>query len=89
MLGRHRFRRIATVREILGRRVRMPVATAPGCTIGFADGLTGISHCVTEEAFAVDRRSGGCYVAVCGARVLPASLASPARFHCPACERGA
>jgi hypothetical protein len=91
MAGKHRYRGIATLREILGwgRRARPPVATAPGCTIGFADGPTGIAHRVTEEAFAAGRRAGGCYVALCGAQVLPARLTAPARFHCPACERGA
>jgi hypothetical protein len=89
MAGRHRFRRIATLREILGRRARPPVATAPGCTIAFADGPTGIAHRVTEDAFAEGRRAGGCYVALCGAQVLPTRLTAPARYHCPACERGA
>ncbi|MGH3854229.1 MAG: hypothetical protein ACRDR6_12200 [Pseudonocardiaceae bacterium] len=88
MAGRHRFHGIATLRKILGRRARPPIATAQGCTIGFADGATGIAHNVTEEAFAAGRRAGGRYVALCGARVLPASLSAPACFHCPACERG-
>ncbi|MGH3832600.1 MAG: hypothetical protein ACRDRS_19530 [Pseudonocardiaceae bacterium] len=88
MAGRHRFHGIATLREILGRRARPPVATAPGCTIGFADGTTGIAHSVTEQAFAEGRRAGGRYIALCGARVLPARLTAPARYHCPACERG-
>ncbi|MGH3426257.1 MAG: hypothetical protein ACRDQZ_01565 [Mycobacteriales bacterium] len=78
---------IATLREILGRgrRARTPV---PGCTIGFVDGPTGIAHCVTQDAFAAGRRTGGRYVALCGAQVLPARLTAPARYHCPACERG-
>jgi hypothetical protein len=89
MAGRHRFRRIATLREILdrGRRARTPAAT-PTCTISFADGPTGVAHRVTGEAFAAGRRAGGRYVAVCGARVLPVSFSAPARYHCPACERG-
>jgi hypothetical protein len=88
--GRHRFRRLATLREILdrSRRARTPVAPAPGCTISFADGPTGIAYRVTEEAFAAGRRAGGRYVALCGAQVLPVSLSAPARYHCPACERG-
>lgn len=64
MAGRHRFRGIATLREILGRHARPPVATAPGCTVGFADGVTGIAHSVTEEAFTEGPRSGGRYVAL-------------------------
>jgi hypothetical protein len=71
-----------------GRRARGPVATAPGCTIAFADGPTGIAHRVTDAAFAAGRRAEGRYVALCGAQVLTVSLTAPARFHCPACERG-
>ena len=89
MPGRHRFRRIATLREILdwSRRARPP-AVELVCTIEFADGPTGIAHRVTAAAFAAGRRAGGRYVALCGARVLPERLTAPARFHCPACERG-
>ena len=89
MPGRHRFRRIATLREILdwSRRARTPTAT-PTCTISFADGPTGVAHRVTGEAFAVGARAGGRYVALCGAQVFPARLTAPARYHCPACERG-
>jgi hypothetical protein len=89
MAGRHRFRRLATLREILGRGRRVRPLVASGCTIAFADGPTGIAHRVTEEAFAAGRRAGGRYVALCGAQVLPVSLSAPARYHCPACERGA
>ena len=90
MGGRHRFRRIATLREILGRdpRARRPVATTPECTIGFTDRATGIAHRVTADAITAGLRAGGRYVALCGAQVLPASLSAPARYHCPACERG-
>ncbi|MBV9164024.1 MAG: hypothetical protein JO281_21320 [Pseudonocardiales bacterium] len=90
MAGKHRYRRLATVREILdrSRRARSPVATAPGCTIAFADGPTGIAHRVTDAAFAAGRHAGGRYVALCGAQVLPTSLTAPARYSCPACERG-
>ncbi|MGH3833749.1 MAG: hypothetical protein ACRDRS_25480 [Pseudonocardiaceae bacterium] len=89
MAGTHRYRLIAGLRASLGRggRARTPVATTPGCTIGFADGPTGIAHRVTPDAFAAGRRAGGCYVALRGARVLPASLTTPARYHCPTCER--
>ena len=89
MKRRIRFRPVATLREILGRgrRARPPVP-ALRCTIAFTDGPTGIEHRVTHEAFAAGRRAGGHYIALCGAQVVPASLATPARFHCPACERG-
>jgi hypothetical protein len=90
MPGRHRFRRIVTLREILdrSRRARTPVAPVPGCMIVFADGPTGIAHRVTTEAVAAGRRAGGRYVALCGVQVLPVSLSALARFHCPVCERG-
>jgi len=90
MAGKHRDRFSATLRAILvrGPRARTPVASTPGCTIGFADGPSGIAHRVTAEAFAAGRRAGGRYLALCGAQVLPASLTHPARYHCPACERG-
>ncbi len=90
MPGRHRFRRIATLREILyrSRRARPPTVLASVCTVEFADGPTGIAHRVTAAAFAASRRTGGRYVALCGAQVLPERLTAPARFHCPACERG-
>jgi hypothetical protein len=90
MPGRHRFRRIATLREILdrSRRARPPAVLAPVCTVEFADGPTGIAHRVTAAAFAAGRRAGGRYVALCGAQVLPERLTAPARVHCPACERG-
>ena len=90
MTSKHRDRRFAALREILGRRRRAqpPAARVSVGTIEFADGPTGIAHRVTTDAFAEGRRAGGRYLAVCGAQVLPASLAAPARSHCPACERG-
>ncbi|MGH3826163.1 MAG: hypothetical protein ACRDQX_03165 [Pseudonocardiaceae bacterium] len=88
MPGRHRFRSIATLHEILGRRARTPATTTWGCTSGLADGSTGISHSVTEQAFVEGRRAGERYVARCGAvRVRPTRRTAPARYHCPACER--
>jgi hypothetical protein len=89
--GGHRFRRLAIFREILewSRRARTPLASAPGCTTVLVDGLTGVAHCVSVKAFAAGHRAGDCYVALCGARVLPERLTAPARYHCPACERAA
>ncbi|MBV9143549.1 MAG: hypothetical protein JO115_21990 [Pseudonocardiales bacterium] len=88
MAGRHRFRRFAILREVLewSRCARTPVA--PGCTIVLVDGLTGVAHCLTVKAFAAGRRAGDCYVALCGARVLPERLTAPARYRCRACEQG-
>jgi hypothetical protein len=94
MAGRHRFRRLAALGEILGggRRARTPAvpASAGAVSVGtveFADGPTGIAHRLTREAFAAGRRAGGRYVALCGVQVFPARLTAPARSHCPACER--
>jgi hypothetical protein len=58
MAGRYRDRLSAALRSIKdqGRRVWAPVATVPECTIGFADGPTGIAHLVTADTFAADRR---------------------------------
>jgi hypothetical protein len=85
MAGKHRYRLSAPLREILSRA--RPAAPAPGCTVGFTDGLTSIVHRVTTEAFTAGRREGGRYVALCGARVRPVRLTAPARYYCPACER--
>lgn len=85
MAGKHRFRLCAPLREILSRG--RPTAPAAGCTVGFTDGVSGIAHRVTQEAFAAGPRAGGHYVALCGTRVRPIRLSAPARYHCPACER--
>jgi hypothetical protein len=86
-MGRHRG--VATLRKILfaGRGARAAVTTAPLLTIELVDSRTEVAHRVSDEAFA-DRLEGGCYRAVCGMLVLPASLTAPGRGHCPACERG-
>ncbi|MGH3719637.1 MAG: hypothetical protein ACRDRI_12535 [Pseudonocardiaceae bacterium] len=86
MAGNHRYRLVAALRAMLGRCARPPVAPVSGCTIGFADGPTGITHSVIADAFAVGHRTGGHYVALCGAQVRPTSLTTP-RYHCPVCER--
>ncbi|MGB6164350.1 MAG: hypothetical protein WBF75_17630 [Pseudonocardiaceae bacterium] len=83
MPERHCFRRVATLRAILGRRVRPPVTPVPAGTVVLTDGVTGAAHRVTREAFLAGNR----YVALCGVRVLPLTLTAPARFHCPVCER--
>ncbi len=90
MAGRHRFRRLATLCEILGRgrRARSLVTPVPVGTVVLTDGVTGVAHRVTRDAFRTGCRAGGRYVALCGVRVLPLTLTAPARFHCPACERG-
>jgi hypothetical protein len=88
MAGRHRG--VAALRKILfaGRQTWGPAPTAPLLTIELVDSRTEVAHRVADEAFAASRRDRGCYRAVCGVLVLPASLTAPARGHCPACERG-
>jgi hypothetical protein len=87
MPGRHRFRRLVALREILGRRARPLAVPVPMGTVMLTDGVTGIAHRVTREAFVTGCRAGGRYVALCGVQVLPWTLTAPARFHCPVCER--
>lgn len=87
-MGKHRSG--ATLRRFLfgGRQVRRHVVTRPLVTIELVDRRTEIAHLVADEVFADGRRDGGCYRAVCGLVVLPASLTAPGHNHCPACERG-
>ncbi|MGH3601345.1 MAG: hypothetical protein ACRDQH_13915, partial [Pseudonocardiaceae bacterium] len=64
-----------------------PVASALSApmAIEMTDGYTNVTHPVTDEAMAQGRRAGGRYRAICGARVLSASLAAPVQRHCPRC----
>jgi hypothetical protein len=86
-MGRHRS--VTSLRKILfaDRQTRAHVAIAPLLTIELVDRCTEVAHRVTDEAFAAGRRDGGCYRAMCGAQVLPASLTAPPRSHCLDCER--
>lgn len=86
MTDRHRFRRLATLGEVLGRRARLSTA-ASGCTVGCTDGSTGIAHRITAETFSAGHRAREPYIALCGVEVLPARLTVPARYHCPVCEQ--
>ncbi|MGH3766619.1 MAG: hypothetical protein ACRDS0_16905 [Pseudonocardiaceae bacterium] len=83
MAGRHR--RVAPRRGT--RRQAAPVASAPPTpmAIEMTDGHTNLTHHVTDEAMAQGRRAGGRYRAICGARVLSASLATPAEQRCRTC----
>ncbi|PZS15445.1 MAG: hypothetical protein DLM60_17145 [Pseudonocardiales bacterium] len=54
-------------------------------TIEMTDGQTNLTHHVTDESMAQGRRAGGRYRAICGARVLSASLAAPVRRRCQTC----
>ena len=83
MAGRHR--RAVAAPGFRGRTA--PVVTAPhrSLPIEVTDGPTNVSHYVTEEEMADGRRAGGRYRAICGTRVLSASLATPVRRRCPTC----
>jgi hypothetical protein len=83
MAGRHR--RVASLRG--SRRCAASVASAlpAPMAIEMTDGYTNVTHQVTDEAMAEGRRAGGRYRAICGARVLSASLAAPVQGHCPRC----
>lgn len=73
-------------RGVTNRSARTPVVTAPPRPIAMADATTGTAHLVTDESVAAGRRAGGLYVAVCGARVLAASLTMPERGQCQSCR---
>lgn len=60
------------------------LAAAAPLVLTMTDARTGCAHLVTDDAAVAGRRSG-CYVAICGWRVLAGSLATPERGHCPAC----
>ncbi len=61
-------------------------AAAEPHLIPLTDVRTGGAHLVTHEAAAAGRPAGR-YRAVCGAIVLAASLTTPERASCRACER--
>lgn len=53
--------------------------------IKWVDVRTSLAHLLTPEAAAAGRGSGGRYIALCGADVIPASLTEPGRGMCQAC----
>lgn len=67
------------------RRTALASAPPPPVAIEVTDGHTNLTHHVTDEAMAEGRRAGGRYQAICGARVLSASLATPVRRRCQTC----
>ena len=71
--------------SVTTRSTRIPVVTAPPRPIAMTDATTGTEHRVTGESVAAGCRVGGRYVAVCGARVLAASLTMPERDQCQSC----
>ncbi|MBV9650996.1 MAG: hypothetical protein JO296_12755 [Pseudonocardiales bacterium] len=76
MTGRHRKRP--------GLHVRIPQQPAPRL-VGMTDARTRIEHLI--DASAMEHRHSGRYLALCGARVLAASLTDPGRDRCAECAR--
>jgi len=60
--------------------------SAPGAALPAVTDTAGTAHLVTDDAMAAGR-AAGCYLAVCGAVVLAASLTTPESGHCRACRR--
>jgi hypothetical protein len=54
--------------------------------VEMVDARTGDAHWLTSDALAAGRRGGGRYIALCGADVLPHSLAAPPLDFCRACS---
>jgi hypothetical protein len=71
MAGRHRLKSVQ--RTVRHRAVEV------------VDARTLTAHFLTMEALATGRLPKGCYIALCGQDVLPASLAEPGRSRCPLC----
>ncbi|MDT4998484.1 MAG: hypothetical protein QOK12_589 [Mycobacterium sp.] len=83
MAGKHR--RVVAAPGFRGRTAPVVIAPHRSLPIEVTDGPTNVTHYVTEEEMADGRRAGGRYRAICGTRVLSASLATPVRRRCPTC----
>jgi len=71
-------------RRQAARRAVADVITARPPVIAITDARTGTDHLVTDAATAMGLSSGR-YLAVCGARVLAASLTAPPAGTCRCC----
>lgn len=65
-------------------KAAIPAPRRPG--IELVDALTRTVHRVASDALLAGRRSGD-YRALCGARLLSASLTDPGRARCAECAR--
>ncbi|MGH3574218.1 MAG: hypothetical protein ACRDUW_20745 [Pseudonocardiaceae bacterium] len=65
------------------RRPPMPAPRRPGIEV--VDGATKITHRVASDELLAGRLAGH-YQALCGARLLAASLTDPGRRYCPVCQ---
>ena len=52
--------------------------------VGIVDAQSRIEHLVTDTS-AMEHRHSGRYLALCGTRVLAASMTDPGRGRCPEC----
>ena len=59
--------------------------TARQRAVELVDACTLTAHFLTLDALAAGRLPKGCYIALCGQDVLPASLAEPGRGRCLLC----
>jgi len=79
-------RRPSALARVL-RRSRKPADPKPRRPgIEVVDGLTRITHQVTSDELLAGRL-GGNYQALCGARLLSASLTEPGHRRCAECAR--
>lgn len=75
-MGKHR--RIPRV-----ARVATPARVSPR-PVGITDAQTRVQHLMSDESAMAHRHSGH-YLALCGERVLAASLTARERSHCQRC----
>lgn len=82
MAGRHRKRSRLQV-PIPQQRIPHQQRPRPAAIV---DAQSGVEHLITD-ASAMEHRHSGRYLALCGARVLAASLTDPGGRRCPVCAR--
>lgn len=62
-----------------------PASPAPVPSIELVDGRTRVAHRVTSDELLAGRLAGGVCTALCGVRVVAASLTDPGRDRCSTC----
>ena len=68
----------------LRRAAEVPIPAPHRASIALVDARTRLAHQVSPEALLAGRQRGD-YRALCGARLLAASLTDPGRGPCPGC----
>lgn len=56
-------------------------------TIDMVDVESHLMHLMTPDALDAGRLPRGCYIALCGEKVLPAALVDPGEDYCMPCRR--